>query len=44
VNESLLAEIPNTIDPESEPVVQAVEALFDRLSPDAAKSAKKKRR
>lgn len=44
VNESLLAEIPDTIEPEDEPVDQAVEALFDRLSPGAAKPAKIKRR
>ncbi|MGC2617675.1 MAG: hypothetical protein WA414_01475 [Acidobacteriaceae bacterium] len=44
VNEALLAEIPDAIVPEDEPVDRAVAALFDRLSLDASKPAKKKRR
>jgi hypothetical protein len=44
VNEALLTEIQDAIEPEGEPVDQAVDALFHRLSPDAPKPAKKKRR
>jgi hypothetical protein len=44
VNEALLAEIPDVIEPEDEPVNRAVEALFDRLSHDAPKPANKTRR
>ena len=44
VNEALLAEVPNEIEPEDEPVDRAVEALFDQLSPDLPKLTKKKRR
>jgi hypothetical protein len=42
VNEALLAEIPDAIEPEDEPVDRTVAALFDRLSHDAPKPAKKK--
>lgn len=44
VNEALLAEIPDVIEPDDKPVDRAVEALFDRLSHDAAKPPKKERR
>jgi hypothetical protein len=44
VNEALLAEIPDAIEPDDVPVDPAVAALFDRLSHEAPKPAKKKRR
>ena len=43
VNESLLAEIPDMIEPDDTPVNRAIEALFDRLSHNASKPGKKKR-
>jgi Restriction endonuclease len=43
VNQALLAEVPDAIEPEGEPVDRAVEALFDRLSHNSQKPVKKKR-
>jgi hypothetical protein len=44
VNEALLAEIPDAIEPDDVPVDPAVEALFEQLSRNAPKPTKKKRR
>lgn len=44
MNEALLAEIPDAIEPEDAPVDSAVAALFDQLSHEAPKPAKKRRR
>jgi Holliday junction resolvase len=44
VNEALLAEIPDVIEPDDEPVNRAVEALFDRLNHDSPKPVKKERK
>jgi hypothetical protein len=44
VNEALLAEVPDVIERDEEPVDRAVEALFKRLSQDAPKPEKKKKR
>jgi hypothetical protein len=43
VNEALLAEIPDVMQPKEEPVNKAVEALFDRLSQDSPKLVEKER-
>ena len=44
MNEALLAELSDAIEPEDVPVDPAVEALFDQLSRNAPKPAKNKRR
>jgi len=44
VNQSLLAEIPDVIEPEDGSVNRAFEALFDRLSHDWPDPGKKKKR